>query len=147
MDSVKKFVTPTIKSTLKEHLMYKLGQVLKMAAFVAIGFLAVHWLTAGQDNIINGTTPEQRDQQVMDIREHAPNSPAGVLSAHEDDCWTSEQQPKAELPGAAIVQFKDGRTIYTKKHVLVDAAFNEALASIGFGDKTSDKIDVIALCK
>lgn len=70
-----------------------------------------------------------------------------VLKAHQNECWGGSQEPKAQFPGAAIVRLNDGRVVYTKKHVLVDAAFNEALANIGFGDKTSDKLDVVALCK
>ena len=82
------------------------------------------------------------------VVERAPvkTSPTYVLSQHKDDCWSMNDQPKADLPGGAIIQFTNGRTIYTQKHILVDAAFNEALAAIGYGDITSDEFDVIALC-
>lgn len=142
MQIIKKPVAP---KTLKEAGMRALKNALKLTAFVAIGFLMVHWLVGGQDEIIGSTSPEQ-GADVMEIREPAKDSPAYVLGKHQDECWNSSQEPKADLPGAAIVQFKSGKTIYTKNHKLVDAAFNEALAAIGFGDKTSDKIDVIALC-
>ncbi len=146
MSNISKLIKPTpAAKTLKEAAMRGLVKAIKVVGFIAIGFLMVHWLTGGQDEIINGTFPD-RDQQVMDIREPAKHSPAAVLSAHEDECWNAQQNPKADLPGAAIVQFNNGKTIYTKNHKLVDAAFNEALAAIGFGDKTSDKIEVIALC-
>lgn len=86
-------------------------------------------------------------RDAMDIRENVPGSPDAVLEEYRAECWTMGDEPKAELPGAAIVQFHDGRTIYTQKHVLVDAAFNEALAAVGYGEKTSDRIEVIALCR
>lgn len=118
--------------------------------FIVVAFIMTHWLTAGQDNIINGmgdgSKPTQ--EQIMQGRENAPGSPAYVLEQHKADCWTSSDEPKADLPGAAIVQWtKNGMVQYTTVHWKVDAAFNEALAAIGFGDKTSDKLDVIALCK
>lgn len=74
-------------------------------------------------------------------------APVSLLEKHRAECWTGSEKPKAELPGAAIVQFKDGRVVYTNKHALVDAAFNEVLASVGYGDKISDLIDPIALCE
>lgn len=145
-------IKPKTHATLKEALMAKLITVAKMCAMVAVGFLMVHWLTGGQQEIIDGTYDPNRDAQVMDIREPAKNSPSYVMDKHRDDCWTMDEEPKADLPGAAIVQFNSGKTVYVTNETprgfeLVDAAFSEALAAVGYGDVTSDEIDVIALCK
>lgn len=145
-------IKPKTHATLKEALMAKLITVAKMCAMVAVGFLMVHWLTGGQQEIIDGTYDPNRDAQVMDIREPAKGSPAAVMAKHKDHCWTSKQEPLADLPGAAVVQFNSGKTIYVTNDTprgfkLVDAAFNEALAAVGYGDVTSDEIEVIALCK
>lgn len=135
----------------KEANMQKIVSLLKLVAVLAIAAYMVHVLTAGQDNIINSTPNQGRE--VMDIREAAPHSPDAVMSQKkvQKECWTKDEDPKAELPGAAVVQFKSGYTEYVtndtpKGWKLVDAAFNEALANIGFGDKVSDLIDPIALC-
>lgn len=131
--------------------MQRITSLLKLVAILAVAAYMVHVLTAGHDNITN-TTPNA-GREVMDIREPAENSPAAVMSQKkvQKQCWTKDEAPKAELPGAAVVQFKSGYTEYVTNDTprgfkLVDAAFNEALAAIGYGDKTSDKIDVIALC-
>lgn len=116
--------------------------------FIAVAFILTHWLSAGQDNIIDGMGPKPSQDQIMQGRENAPGSPAYVLEQHKDDCWTGDQKPKADLPGAAIVQWeKNGMVQYTTVHWKVSAAFDEALARIGYGDKMSNKLDPIALCK
>lgn len=78
-------------------------------------------------------------------------SPEQVLvDAHADDCWASTDAPLADLPGAAIVRLgrgDDTRVIYTTKRRLVDAAFTEALASIGYAeDPGDDGIETVRLC-
>jgi hypothetical protein len=135
----------------KEANMQKIVSLLKMVALLAIAAYMLHIFTAGQDNIINSNPTQGRE--VMDIREAAPHTPDAVMSQKkvQKQCWTMNEDPKAELPGAAVVQFKSGYTKYVtndtpKGYKLVDAAFNEALAAVGYGDKTSDQIDVIALC-
>lgn len=111
-------------------------------------FLGVTFLV--QAGIIPQTmTMPEPNRPTKDLKIEAPVNPASqLLEAHRADCWTGSQKAKAELPGAAIVQFvKGGHTVYTKRHILVDAAFNEVLAEVGYGDKKSDVIDVVALCK
>lgn len=135
----------------KEANMQRITSLLKLVAILAVAAYMVHVLTAGQDNITN-TTPNA-GREVMDIREPAKNSPSAVMSQKkvQKQCWTMDEAPKAELPGAAVVQFKSGYTEYVTNETprgfkLVDAAFNEALAAVGYGDVVSEKIDVIALC-
>lgn len=91
------------------------------------------------------------DEQVMSIRPSAPKAPKTVFKKHADVCWTSSQTPKTkELPGHVIVQKKNGAAVYTADHETVSLAFNEALASIGYGEhadpKTLPFIRVVALC-
>lgn len=145
---------PKQHATLKDALVFKLKGLIKVAAFVAVGFLLVHWLVGGQQEIIDGTYDPDRQQSadVMDIREPAKGSPSAVMEKHGHECWTSKQEPKADLPGAAVVQYPSGKTVYVdnstpKGYKIVDAAFNEALAAVGYGDVTTDAFEVIALCK
>lgn len=116
--------------------------------FIVVALILTHWFTAGQDSIINGMGDQPSQSDIMQGRENAPGSPAYVLEQHKTDCWTGSQQAKADLPGAAIIQWtKNGMVQYTTVHWKVNVALNEAPAAIGYGDKTSDKLDVIALCK
>lgn len=111
---------------------------------LVFGFLAVHWLTGGVGNM----TMQPNHEGSSAARPLSPGSPEYVLKQHQADCWTGNQEKKADLPGAAIIQWeKNGMVQYTTVHWKVSAAFNEALASIGYGDKVSHKLDVIALCK
>lgn len=125
MQIIKKPVAP---KTLKEAGMRALVNTAKIIGGLLVGALLVHWLTGGQQEIIEGGMQDIPQQHQQIVQKPVKDSPAYVLGKHQDSCWTSEQDPKAELPGAAVVQF------------------NEALAAIGYGDITSDKIDVIALC-
>lgn len=139
--------TNTNTKSFKDIILPKIAFVL---GFGFAAFVLSHWLTAGLDEIIDVEQGTPGD--AMEIREPVKDSPSFVYEKHKDTCWTMNEEPKAELPGAAIVQFNDGRTKYVTNETprgfkLVDAAFNEALAAVGYGDKTSDKIDVIALCK
>ena len=149
----------TIKNPLKKEAPKTMTEALKkgllnagkIAFGLAVGFLFVHWMTGGQDEIINGTTGSLPSQEAPVDRAPVKDSPSYVMEKHSKTCWTSEQEPKADLQGAAIVQFNSGKTVYVtndtpRGYKLVDAAFNEALAAIGYGDKTSDEITVIALC-
>lgn len=135
---------PKQHDTLKDALIHKMKGLVKGLALVAISFLAVHWLVGGQ-GIITATPGELPSQTQVD-RAPTQSLAEKVLEQHKDECWTGSQQPKADLPGAAIVQFSNGMVQYTTVHWKVDAAFNEALANIGFGDKVSKKLDPIALC-
>jgi len=137
----KKDMPKTMNEAIKKGLL----QALKLTLGLAVGFLLVHWMTGGQ-GIITGTTGELPSQTQVD-RAPTQSMAEKVLEQHQDECWTGSQQPKADLPGAAIVQFPNGMVQYTTVHWKVDAAFNEALANIGFGDKISKKLDPIALCK
>lgn len=88
------------------------------------------------------------DVEVMQIRDHAEGSPAALLDAHAGDCWTGTQQPKAPLPGSALVQNPSGVTVRTHSPRLVDAAFREALAAAGVGPSYDNpSVTVIALCR
>ena len=138
--NIKKTEAP---KTLKEAGMRALQNTLRIAGGLLVGYILVHWLTGGLDEI----TQPYPSAPIMEERAPVKDSPAFVWEKHKDDCWRGSDQPKAELPGAAIVQFNSGKTVYTTKHVLVDEAFNEALANVGYGDKTSDRLEVIALCK
>lgn len=89
--------------------------------------------------------PGHTAPDVSDVRIPAPVTP---LQAHRGQCWTGDESPLAELPGAAVVRYAaTGRVAYTRNPADVDAAFNEALASAGYGDTMSARLDPIALCK
>lgn len=145
-------IKPKAPATLKEALVKALSNTIKLALGLALGALFVHWFTGGQSYIVTQPQLPTPGQEALVDRALVKGSPGYVLDQHRDDCWTMEQAPKAELPGAAIIQFTDGHTVYVKNTTprgfkLVDAAFNEALAIAGFGDKYSERIDVVALCK
>lgn len=123
------------------------GSVLAVAALG--GMVVVQDYIASQAVLV---APEGANEgDVMDLRKPAKGSPAAVLAKHPlgEQCWTEKDEPLADLPGHAIVQFDSGKTIYTGKHALVDAAFNEALAAIGYADHRDNLpfSNVIALCK
>lgn len=144
---LKKEAPKTMTEALKKGLL----NAGKLALGLAVGFLFVHWMTGGQDEIINGGMSDIPAQEAPVDRAPVKDSPSYQMEKHRDTCWTMDEEPKAELPGAAIVQFQSGHTEYVTNDTprgfkLVDAAFNEALAAVGYGDKTSDQIDVIALC-
>lgn len=131
----------------KNHMLTKLKNLITMIVAAIAGFGIVYFLNG---HVMNMTFVQpQAPHQSTEV---AKDSPAGLFEMHKDDCWRGSDMPKAELPGAAIVQFeKTGKAIYISNETprgvrLVDAAFNEVLAQIGYGDKESDKIDVVALC-
>lgn len=129
-------------SEFKNHMITRLRKTLIVTLWCGI-FFAVGYASFNAPQFINNPNS---GATAMSVREDAAHSPEGVLNKHRTECWTMSQPALAEKPTAAIVQFKDGRAVYTQKSSLVDAALNEALAAIGYGDKTSEKIDVIALC-
>lgn len=143
------FLKPLRHTSVHAALMHRMKKIVVFVAYATLAALAVHWLIGGQDEIINGDA--QVPGQVMDIREYAKDSPAYVLDQHRKTCWTSKQIPKAALPGAAVIQFKDGHAEYVTNdtpvgYKLVDIAFKQALASIGYGPKIKTSIETIALC-
>lgn len=142
-----KFIKPKTHANLKEALMHKAKQVGILVAYAAVAGIMIHWLVGGQSDLAALDQAPDANQSVTDTREPSKGTPQYVLNKHRSECWVGNETPKAELPGAAIVQFVDGRTVYTKKHSLVDAAFNEVLAQAGFDTKRSDNIVVVALCK
>jgi hypothetical protein len=135
-------------ATLKDALMHRGKMVLIFAAYFGVFLILVHWAIGGQSEIVAGD-----DYHNGEIANPVlPGSPADVLNRHLAECWVSEQAPKAELPGAAIVVYPSGKAVYVnnktpKGFKIVDIAFDEALAAIGYGDKTTDEFDVVALCK
>ena len=91
------------------------------------------------------------EDRVGEFDRPAPaGSPRALLEAHGDDCWTAGQAPKAELPGAAIVRWtrtgKPQAAEYVTKRGVVSSAFDEVLASAGFGDHEDERFIVVALC-
>lgn len=123
-----------------------------LAGFAIVSIVLVCFWVGSQNEIVDTSRTNPTPAQIMQGRTPVTETPDYVLAKHKNTCWTSDQSPKADLPGAAIVQFTDTyRTVYVENTTprgfkLVDAAFNEALAAVGYGDVTSDKIDVIALC-
>ena len=77
---------------------------------------------------------------------HAKGSPAAVWAKHKDSCWQGTDSAKADIPGAAIVQMRDGLTVYTQRPALVSSASDEVMASMGYGNHDDARIVVIALC-
>ena len=72
-------------------------------------------------------------------RNVAQDSPAAVLGAHEGDCWTGRAPDDVYIPGHVIVQYGDGRTVYSARLVgeALEAAINGAPAPF----------DVLAFCR
>jgi hypothetical protein len=72
---------------------------------------------------------------------------AALLKGRRGQCWTEGQEPKAALPGHAIVTYvATGEAAYTARFADVDAAFSEALHAAGYGGEVSARLDVAALC-
>lgn len=109
--------------------------IAKGVAWLIAATILTWWLAAGADDI--ATPPPVND---------TPFAPGTVLHEHDSECWRAGERPLAEIPGSAIVQFRDGTTVRTYRHDLVDEAFAEALAESGYGDRVSDRIDPIAMC-
>lgn len=137
------FVQPAPKS-LKEALMRGLTKAAQIAALVAVAAILMHWLSAGQDNIINA----DRAPGLSDLP--TPVATPSVLQKHADTCWTSSQKAKAQLPGAAIIRWnRNGKVEYvknTENYMIVDSAFAEVLSSIGMGKEPKNNFEVVALC-
>lgn len=133
---------PKTHATIKDALLYKLKTVVLYVGVAMLAFVAVHWLTGGVQNM---TMQPHEDHSV--VKPLSPGSPEYVFNQHKADCWNGTMEKKADFPGAAIIQWSNGMVQYTTVHWKVSAAFDEVLASIGYGDKTTKKFDVIALCK
>lgn len=107
------------------------AEVFKGAAVLLVGLVLMHWMSAGQDEIVSGPPPESHLAQGLD-----------VLDGHAEDCWQGGEAPLASLPSAAIIRWPGGAVVHTDRPALVDAAFTEAL---GLAD--APRLDVIALCR
>jgi hypothetical protein len=120
----------------------RLTSILPMLA-LTLGVMGWGTFQAITDNM-----PVQKatDAEVMAIRPHAEGSPAGVLARHEGECWRGTDPALAPLPGAAILQMQGGAVKYTTKKDMVSSAFDEALASAGYGDHEDARFVVVALC-
>jgi len=120
-------------------------RIVGVAVGAGIALLLVHILYNLPNQDIVTAIPNNGE---VTGRAPVKDSPEYLLKQYDSVCWTEHEQPLAQLPGAAIVQYTNGHTVYTRDHDLVDAAFSESLHGLGFNkEPVSDRIDPIALCR
>lgn len=127
--------------TLRRQIMQR---VFNIAAFT---FLAGALLQMGAASQTLTYAPHQ-EGVVMPGEAKAPakGTPDWVWAKHSDSCWRGADAPKADMPGAAILHMQGGKAVYTKDQAMVSSAFDEALASMGYGDHEDARFSVIAFC-
>lgn len=144
MMSVKQFVRREHKPVSLKARLKRVGALLVLDA-VLMGGAA---LFVGQ-HTVDATMVTPESPVAPNVTEAEPTKADRLMARYDDVCWDGSEKPLADLPGAAIVRYANGEVEYVKdanNHKVVEAAFNEALANIGYGDVTSDRLDPMAMC-
>lgn len=101
-------------------------RILRVAGYLIVAAIAVHWLTAGTDEITRSLDKFSEPTYSEQL-------------ADQHDCWTGGRQT---LPNAAVVTFtSDVAARYTTDPTEVDLAFRAAL-----GEDVPNVYSVTALC-